>query len=64
MSVDKLDRRAIEHLYKIDTARKPKDWIKREIDDHNEKIQNDNSEENAALQESIRIGKRGKQYSF
>lgn len=64
MSVDKLDRRAIEHLYKIDTARKSKDWIKREIDDHNEKIQNDNSEENAALQESIRIGKRGKQYSF
>lgn len=64
MSVDQLDRRAIEHLYEIDTARKPKDWIKREIDDHNEKIQNDTSEEDAALKETIRIGKRGKQYSF
>jgi len=64
MSTETLDRRTIEHLYKIDTARKPKDWIKREIDDHNEKIINNNSEENAALKEVIRVSKRGKVYGF
>ena len=64
MSSDKLDRRTIEHLYKIDTARKPKDWIKREIDDHNEKIINDTSEEDAALQEVFRVGSRGKSHLF